>query len=200
MCSSKLGTLSSLRGYRIAVIISVFQTDDEGSTPSTRSTKRRHLSPAFCFIVKHSTAFISVILVSLLIHLDMNTNEKVMWVLRLGVAGEFLGHGALALQGKAQWTGWIVQMLGVEADVASNLLSLIGLFDILTAIIVLLAPIPAFVLWAAIWGFWTALLRPLVGESGWDFIERFANWAAPLALLIMMGIPKKTKDWFRIAK
>ncbi len=143
---------------------------------------------------------VSAILLALLIHLHMNTNEKVMWVLRLGVAGEFLGHGALALEGKATWVGWIEQILGVSTGVASNLLSLIGLFDILTAIIVLLAPIPAFVLWAAIWGFWTALLRPLVGESGWDFIERFANWAAPFALLIMMGIPKKTIDWFRISK
>jgi hypothetical protein len=34
----------------------------------------------------------------------------------------------------------------------------------------------------AFWGFWTALVRPLVGMPIWDFIERFANWAAPLAL------------------
>lgn len=135
-----------------------------------------------------------------MIHLYMNTNEKVMWILRLGVAGEFLGHGALALEGKATWIGWIEQMTGVSTDVATNLLSLIGLFDILTALIVLLAPIPAFVLWAAIWGFWTALLRPLVGESGWDFIERFTNWAAPLALLLMISIPKTRKAWFKIPK
>jgi len=34
----------------------------------------------------------------------------------------------------------------------------------------------------AVWGFWTALVRPLVGMSWLDFVERGANWATPLAL------------------
>lgn len=123
-----------------------------------------------------------------------------MYALRLGVAGEFFGNGVLALQGRAQWVGWIQQLTGTNPDVATSLLNLVGLFDVLVAVIVLLAPIPAFVLWAALWGFWTALLRPLVGESGWDFVGRFANWTAPLALLMLIGTPKKTKDWFRISK
>lgn len=33
----------------------------------------------------------------------MTTNKKLEWILRIGVAGEFLGHGIFALQGKADW-------------------------------------------------------------------------------------------------
>ena len=127
----------------------------------------------------------------------MKTEKKIEWVLRVGVAGEFFGHGMFALGGKAAWIGWIEQLLGVQTETAVTLLTLVGLLDILVAIIVLLKPIKAALLWAAVWGFWTALVRPIVGESFWDFIERFANWAAPLALLIMLGWPKNIKEWLK---
>lgn len=104
------------------------------------------------------------------------------WLLRVGVAGEFLGHGLLAVQGKADWIKWIMQMLGVDLATATTLLLLIGIMDVIVAAIVLFKPIRPVLLWAAFWGFWTALVRPLVGQSWLDFIERFANWAAPLAL------------------
>ncbi len=112
----------------------------------------------------------------------MSNEKKFEWALRVGVAGEFLGHGALALGGKADWVGWISQLTGVDAGTAALLLTLIGLMDVLVALIVLVKPLQPVLLWAAFWGFWTALVRPLVGQSWWDFIERFANWAAPLAL------------------
>lgn len=127
----------------------------------------------------------------------MKTEKKIEWVLRVGVAGEFFGHGMFALGGKAAWIGWIVELLGVQTETAVTLLTLIGLLDILVAIIVLLKPIKAVLLWAAFWGFWTAIVRPIVGESFWDFIERFANWAAPLALLMMLGWPKNVKEWLK---
>ena len=109
----------------------------------------------------------------------MSNEKKLEWALRIGVAGEFLGHGALALGGKTDWVGWISEMVKVDVATAATL---IGLADILVALIVLLKPWKPVLLWAAFWGFWTALVRPLVGQSWWDFIERFANWGAPLAL------------------
>lgn len=78
------------------------------------------------------------------------------------------------------------QMTGVSSDMATQLLFLVGIFDVLVAIIVLLKPVKPILIWAAFWGFWTALVRPLVGEPVWDFIERFANWAAPLALYLLL--------------
>lgn len=112
----------------------------------------------------------------------MSNHKKVEWLLRVGVAGEFLGHGLLAIQGKADWLGWISQLTGVEAATAATLLTLIGILDVTVAVIVLVRPLPPVLLWAAFWGFATALVRPIVGQSILDFVERFANWAAPLAL------------------
>jgi len=123
-------------------------------------------------------------------------NKSVEWILRLGVAGEFLGHGMFAIQGKKQWAGWISQLTGVDSATATQLLFLIGALDLFVAFIVLVRPIRAVLIWAAFWGFWTALLRPIVGEPIWDLIERSANFAAPLALLVLRGIPQKAKELF----
>jgi len=112
-------------------------------------------------------------------------------VLRIGVAGEFLGHGIFGLQGKQQWIGWIQQMTGVDAALATKMLFFIGLLDIVIALIVLIKPIKPVLLWAAFWGFWTAMLRPLVGEPIWDFVERSANWAAPFALFLVLSEKKR---------
>lgn len=117
----------------------------------------------------------------------MSNDKKIEWILRIGVAGEFLGHGVFAILGKADWIKWTQQLTGLDAGTAGTLMMLVGLMDVIMAIIVLWKPIRPLLLWMAFWGFWTALVRPLVGEDLWkkdiwDFIERFANWAAPLAL------------------
>ncbi len=128
----------------------------------------------------------------------MNNAKTVEWLLRVGVAGEFIGHGLLATGGKKDWIGWISQMIHVSTPAATTLLYLIGISDLVVAVIVLVKPIRLVLLWAAFWGFWTALVRPLVGAGWLDFIERFANWAAPLALLFLLGWPKSLKGWFRV--
>ena len=112
----------------------------------------------------------------------MNRRRIAEWILRIAVAGEFVGHGAFALQGKPAWVGWIQQFTGAGAATAGQLLFLVGLMDLTVALIVLARPWRPVLLWAAAWGFWTALVRPLVGEPVWDFVERWANWGAPLAL------------------
>ena len=108
----------------------------------------------------------------------MTNEKKFEWLLRIGVAGEFLGHGMLAIQGKKDWIGWIGDMLKVSPETATTLLLLIGLMDVLVAIIVLVKPVRPILLWAA-------LVRPIIGQPIWDFIERSANWAAPLALFYL---------------
>ena len=123
--------------------------------------------------------------------------KRIEWVLRIAVAGEFLGHGVLAMQGKKQWVGWISQLTGADASLATQILFLIGISDLIVALFVLIRPIKIVLLWAVFWGFWTAILRPIVGESIWDFIERFANIGAPLALLLIKGSPKSLRDLLR---
>ncbi len=127
----------------------------------------------------------------------MNSSKTIEWILRISVAGEFIGHGMFALQGKQAWIGWIQWVLGTDPIMSTQLLVAIGVLDIIVAFIVLLHPIRVVLLWAAFWGFWTALIRPIVGESFWDFIERWANWGAPLALLLFRGWPRSRNDWLR---
>jgi hypothetical protein len=112
----------------------------------------------------------------------MTNEKKFEWLLRIGVAGEFLGHGLLAIGGKADWVGWVSQLTHVDTATATTLLMLVGGLDVLVAVVILIKPIKPVLLWAAFWGFWTALIRPIVGQSVLDFVERSANWAAPLAL------------------
>lgn len=127
----------------------------------------------------------------------MNSAKRIEWVLRIAVAGEFIGHGILALQGKKQWVDWF-GLFGIsDAGIAAQILFIIGALDIVLAILVLARPMRAALLWMAIWGFWTAILRPIVGESFWDFVERSANWGAPLALLFMVGWPRALREWWK---
>jgi hypothetical protein len=112
----------------------------------------------------------------------MTNAKRIEWILRIGVAGEFLGHGVFAILGKSDWIKWAEQLAGFDTATATLFITIVGVVDILLAIVVLWRPISPLLLWMAFWGFWTALVRPLVGLPIWDFIERFANWAAPLAL------------------
>ena len=124
-------------------------------------------------------------------------NKFVIWVLRIAVAGEFFGHGVFALQGKKDWIGWFAQFGISDQGTAAQLLFVLGIIDITLAILVLVKPIRIALLWMVFWGFWTALLRPIVGMPMWDFVERWANWGAPLALLLMIGWPKSVREWLK---
>ena len=126
----------------------------------------------------------------------MNT-KRIEWVLRIAVAGEFIGHGVFALQGKKAWIDWFSLFGIADTGLATQLLFLIGVTDIALAVLILFKPVRVALLWMTLWAFWTALLRPIVGEPIWDFVERWANWGAPLALLLCVGWPKRWKDWLK---
>jgi len=115
------------------------------------------------------------------------------WILRLGIFGTFLGHGIFALQGKKNWIPYFATV-GIGEAAAQTLLPIIGAMDVVVALVVLFYPLRVALVWASLWGFLTALIRPLSGEPVWDFVERWANWAAPLALLAWQGFPKKWKE------
>ena len=127
----------------------------------------------------------------------MENNKLTIWVLRIAVAGEFIGHGVFALQGKQDWIGWFAKFGISDPGTATQLLFILGIIDIALAILVLIKPIRVALLWMVFWGFWTALLRPIVGMPIWDFVERWAHWGAPFALLLLIGWPKTFKEWFK---
>lgn len=109
--------------------------------------------------------------------------NKAIWALRIGVAGEFLGHGIFAIQGKESWFKYFTAFGITDPETITTMLMVVGIMDVLLAILVLIKPLKPALLWMAFWGLWTALVRwPFGPDPIWDFVERFANWAAPLAL------------------
>lgn len=122
----------------------------------------------------------------------LTKRSSILWILRIAVAGEFLGHGVFALGRKASWVPYFA-VLGMGPDMANLLMPLIGGLDIALALLVLVCPVPSILLWMTFWGFLTALIRPLSGDPIWDFVERWANWGAPLALWAMIRGEKRGK-------
>jgi len=107
----------------------------------------------------------------------------IQWILRIAVAGEFIGHGVFALQGKAGWFVYFKPFGITNPETIVTMLMIVGILDLLLALIVLVRPIRPLVLWMALWGLFTAMIRwPIGPDPFWDFVERWTNWGAPLAL------------------
>ncbi|MBI5391400.1 hypothetical protein HZB00_00185, partial [Candidatus Woesearchaeota archaeon] len=110
---------------------------------------------------------------------------------------EFLGHCIFAMMQYQRFVEMLTAMTGIAGPLALKLIVVIGIIDISIAVLMLFFPFRLLVGYAALWGFLTALARPIAGDPIWDFVERWANWGAPLALLILRGFPRKLKEWFR---
>ncbi|HET7416888.1 MAG TPA: hypothetical protein VFJ61_04590 [Solirubrobacterales bacterium] len=119
------------------------------------------------------------------------------WALRVGVGLEFIGHG---MAGLAHSKGWLpyYALLGVSTHAANHLFFyLTGTVDVCLGVLVILRPMRATVAWMAFWGLFTAVLRPLVGESVFELVERGANYGMPLAFLLLAGLPTWSwSSWF----
>lgn len=117
--------------------------------------------------------------------------KYVEWTLRIAIAGEFLGHGVFALQGKEGWFKYFYPFGISNPDTITTLLFWVGVMDILLAVLVLIKTIRPVLLWMAFWGLWTALIRwPFGPDPVWDFVERWTNWGAPLALYYLVDRKK----------
>ncbi len=119
-------------------------------------------------------------------HCGEKTDTVVPWILRAGVAGCFIGHGAFGIITKAAWVPYFA-VGGISEPSAWRLMPWVGTMDITVGCLALLWPCRGLFLWATGWGIWTALLRPLSGESCWEFWERGGNYGVPLALLVVAG-------------
>ncbi|HVU33978.1 MAG TPA: hypothetical protein VHE61_11125 [Opitutaceae bacterium] len=115
-------------------------------------------------------------------------SAAVPWILRIGVAGCFIGHGAWGIITKAGWLPYFA-VGGVSAPTAWELMPWIGRMDVTVGLLALFWPCRALFVWGVVWGTWTALCRPLAGESCWEFVERAGNYGVPLALLVAAGWP-----------
>ena len=121
--------------------------------------------------------------------------RKLHWLLRLGVVGCFLGHGAYGVLTKEAWVPYF-GVVGIDRAWAYRLMPWIGMMDIGLGLTMAVVPLPIGLLHLTVWGLWTAALRPLSGEVVWECVERAGNYGVPLALLALTGVPHGLRGWF----
>jgi hypothetical protein len=129
--------------------------------------------------------------------MNITFNKKTLEIiLRVGVFGTFLGHGVFALGVKTSWIPFLT-VLGFTTDAAIQFMPIIGVLDIIVAVLALIKPMRVVFLYAFIWALLKSLIRPIVGFPIWDFVERASNRVVPLAILYLRGFPKTLKELFK---
>jgi hypothetical protein len=118
---------------------------------------------------------------------DTALTRTLPWILRIGVAGCFIGHGSFGIITKAAWLPYLA-VGGISEPLAWKLMPLIGTMDIAMGLLALFWPCRALFLWGAVWCTWTALLRPFSGEPFWETLERAGNYGVPIAILVVVGL------------
>src|SRR5919108_5784912 len=119
------------------------------------------------------------------------------WLFRLALCAEFIGHGAFGVMTKQAWVPYFT-MFGFPEAWARLLMPIVGSIDITLGVLALIAPMRAGLLYMGCWGFFTALLRPLAGEGGWEFLERSYNFGVPLLMLWVHGVGSRGTSWFAV--
>ncbi len=120
---------------------------------------------------------------------DVTTGVDAAYMsLRLGAALCFIGHGAFGFITKAAWLPNFA-VVGIPASWAYQMMPAVGAIDVLAGMAVLFAPRPLPLVYMVVWALWTALLRPLAGESFFEAIERAGNYGVPFALLLLTAAP-----------
>ena len=127
----------------------------------------------------------------------MTNNQKIFFVLRVGAAMCFIGHGAFGIITKAVWCNYFA-VFGIGPEMAYRLMPFLGTIDILMGISLLVYPTRAILVWLVIWGLVTAALRPLSGEPFAELIERSGNYGVPAALIFLCGgVPQAKRGVLR---
>lgn len=110
--------------------------------------------------------------------------EKITFLLRLGVLGCFVGHGIWGIIGKEGWIPFF-QVFYFNDSISRQLMPVIGGMDILIGIIGFFLPNRLLLWWAAAWTVFTAMLRPSAGMGMSEFFERAGNYGVPIAMLVL---------------
>jgi hypothetical protein len=119
------------------------------------------------------------------------------WLFRLTLCCEFIGHGAFGVMAKQAWVPYFT-MFGFPEAWAWRLMPVVGSIDITLGLLALLAPTRAGLLYMGCWGLFTAVLRPLAGEGGWEFLERSYNFGLPFLMLWVYGVGTTARSWFTV--
>jgi hypothetical protein len=111
------------------------------------------------------------------------SSRLVNLILRTSVGACFVGHGMFGIRQKAEWLVFY-RAFGFPDRLSLATMPILGLVDITIGFLALLWPTRLLFIYAASWTIFTGLLRPFVGMSVFEFIERSGNFGPPIALLL----------------
>jgi hypothetical protein len=90
-------------------------------------------------------------------------------------------------------------VVGIDHAWAYRLMPWIGVMDVSLGLTTAVVPLRIVLLHLTVWGLWTAALRPLSGDVVWECFERAGNYGVPLAFLVLAGVPRCLRGWFKPA-
>jgi hypothetical protein len=118
--------------------------------------------------------------------------RELAWIVRFSIAFLLIGHGGLGIWAdKKEWFDFFAYFGVSPGAVRSMHLSQsVGWCEVIMGIMVLIKPSGSFLIFVLIWKIGTELLRPLVGQPIYQFIERGGDYVLPLALFWLVGFSR----------
>ena len=124
--------------------------------------------------------------------LSQQTLSRLIIILRLTTALLLIGHGGFGLFKQKpmlinHWSN--IGLPGSGMDPVQFIM-MVGGFEILLGLSVLIRPFRSVLIFIAVWKIATELLYPVTGTPIWEFIERFGSYGAPVALSFLLTLRK----------
>ena len=118
--------------------------------------------------------------------------RRLAWIMRASIALLLVGHGGLGIwAAKQEWFDFLGWFGVTDTSQSADLMQWVGLFEVGLGLAVLLKPMRGLLLFVFAWKVGTELLRPLVGQPNYQFVERAGDYVLPLTLLwLVAGISR----------
>ena len=123
--------------------------------------------------------------------------DRVILILKISTGLLLIGHGGFsAVQSKEML---IRHYASIGIFLTRPALALIGWFEILLGVGIILRPLRSLLIFIFFWKIGTELLYPLSGAPFWEFVERSSSYGAPLALFFLLSpipfhLPRRQHD------
>ncbi len=126
-----------------------------------------------------------------------------LFAIQLSVFLIFMSHGMGCFSKNPLYIDYILGFFGdytslsVKQNQAEQMLDIIGIIDVIVAVLVLIKPFKALIYWLIFWGFLTSLLR-IVDASILNYIEflmRVPHFGLPIVMLIIWNEKAKAETY-----
>ena len=126
-----------------------------------------------------------------------------LFAIQLSVFLIFMSHGMGCFSKNPLYIDYILGFFGdytslsVKQNQAEQMLDIIGIIDVIVAVLVLIKPFKVLIYWLMFWGFLTSLLR-IVDASILNYIEflmRVPHFGLPIVMLIIWNEKAKAETY-----